>query len=67
MTRSDSGTENGLLATCQTYLRRNFEDNLAAEKSHVYGTSVQNQVSYMTFYTAQCIVESWSKYSFSHV
>lgn len=44
MTRSDAGTENGILASCQTYLRRNFFDNLAGEKSHVYGTSVLNQV-----------------------
>lgn len=44
MTRSDAGTENGIVATCQTYLRRNFFDNLAGEKSHVYGTSMLNQV-----------------------
>ena len=51
MTRSDAGTENGILASCQTYLRRNFYDNLAGEKSHVYGTSMLNQVewSHCTF------------------
>ena len=44
MTRTDAGTENGSLATCQTFLRQNFEDSLAGEKSHVYGTSMLNQV-----------------------
>ena len=44
MTRTDAGTENGILATCQTFLRQNFEDSLAGEKSHVYGTSMLNQV-----------------------
>lgn len=44
MTRSDAGTENGLLATCQMFLRRNCSDNLAGNKSHVYGSSMANQV-----------------------
>ena len=41
MTRSDAGTENGILASCQTYLRRNFFDNLAGEreKSFVWHVS----------------------------
>lgn len=47
MTRSDPGTENGLLATCQTYLRQYCGDSLAGEKSHVYGSSLQNQVIYL--------------------
>ena len=44
MTRSDAGTENGLLATCQMFLRQNCSDNLAGNKSHVYGGSMGNQV-----------------------
>lgn len=44
MTRSDAGTENGLLATCQMFLRRNCTDGLAGSNSHVYGTSMRNQV-----------------------
>ena len=44
MTRSDAGTENGLLATCQMFLRRNCTDGLAGSQSHVYGTSMRNQV-----------------------
>lgn len=44
MTRSDAGTENGLLATCQMFLRRNCSDNLAGNNSHVYGSSMANQV-----------------------
>lgn len=43
MTRSDAGTENGLLATCQMFLRRNSTDGLAGSQSHVYGTSMRNQ------------------------
>ena len=45
ITRTDGGTENVLLAACQMFLRRNHEDSLAAEKSHMYGTSMANQVS----------------------
>lgn len=44
MTRSDAGTENGLLATCQMFLPRNCSNNLAGNKSHVYGSSMGNQV-----------------------
>ena len=44
ITRSDGGTENGLLAACQMFLRRHHQDSLAAEKSHMYGTSMANQV-----------------------
>ncbi|KAJ7358938.1 hypothetical protein OS493_020779 [Desmophyllum pertusum] len=43
MTRSDKGTENGLLATCQMFLRRNCSDSLAGSNSHVYGSSMRNQ------------------------
>ena len=32
------------MASCQTYLRRNCLDDLAGEKSHMYGTSMLNQV-----------------------
>ena len=44
MTRSDAGTENGLLAICQMFLRQNCSDNLAGNKSYVYGSSMGNQV-----------------------
>ena len=40
MTRSDAGTENGLLATCQMFLGRNCTDGLAGPQSHVYDTSM---------------------------
>ncbi|XP_028412422.1 uncharacterized protein LOC114542871, partial [Dendronephthya gigantea] len=43
ITRTDGGTENVLLAACQMYLRRNGVDSLAAQKSHMYGTSMANQ------------------------
>ena len=46
MTRSDKGTENGLLATCQMFLRRNCSDSLAGSNSHVYGSSMRNQVEF---------------------
>ena len=56
MTRSDPGTENGLLATCQAYLRQYCGDNLAGEKSHVCGSSLQNQVNYLHHNIAMCHV-----------
>ena len=42
--RSDAGKENGLLATCQMFLRGNCSDNLAGNNSHVYGSSMATQV-----------------------
>lgn len=41
--RGDCGTENIHIAAVQRFLRRNCQDNLAGEKSFLYGKSVANQ------------------------
>lgn len=41
--RSDCGTENTYVAGIQQFLRRNSNDDLAKEKSFIYGKSVSNQ------------------------
>jgi len=41
--RNDCGSENVVLAAMQCFLRRNHDDDLAGEKSHVYGPSHSNQ------------------------
>ena len=41
--RTDNGSENGVMAAMQTYLRQDDRDNLAGQKSHAYGSSPSNQ------------------------
>ena len=41
--RTDRGTENGLAAAAQCYLRRNGNDALSGVKAHQYGSSHSNQ------------------------
>ena len=41
--RADMGTENGHVEQLQKFLRRNGEDNMAGQKSFLYGTSINNQ------------------------
>ena len=41
--RGDCGAENIHIAAVQRFLRRNCQDNLAREKSFLYGKSVANQ------------------------
>ena len=41
--RTDCGTENGLAAGIQEFLRRNCGDALASSGSHIYGSSHSNQ------------------------
>ena len=41
--RTDPGTENGIMAAIQCYLRMNDDDELAAERAHRYGSSTSNQ------------------------
>ena len=41
--RGDCGTENIHIAAVQRFLIRNSQDNLAGEKSFLYGKSVANQ------------------------
>lgn len=41
--RTDRGTENGLLATSQCFLRRNGNDSLSGFHAHRYGSSHSNQ------------------------
>ena len=41
--RADMGTENGHVEQVQKFLRRNGEDNMAGQKSFLYGTSINNQ------------------------
>ena len=41
--RTDCGTENGILATIQCYLRRSGTDSYAGDQAHRYGTSPANQ------------------------
>ena len=41
--RTDRGTENGIMATIQCYLRRNHRDGLAGLNAHRYGSSPSNQ------------------------
>ena len=44
VTCSDVGTETGLVASCQCFLRRNSGDDFAGEKSHKFVKSTTNQV-----------------------
>lgn len=41
--RTDCGTENGIMAGIQCFLRADGDDQFAGEKSHVYGASTSNQ------------------------
>ena len=41
--RADRGNENGTVKDLQTFLRRDHQDELADEKSFVYGQSIANQ------------------------
>lgn len=41
--RTDRGTENGLMATSQCFLRRNDQDPLSGINAHRYGSSHSNQ------------------------
>jgi hypothetical protein len=41
--RTDRGTENGIMATVQCFLRRNHQDSLAGVSAHRYGSSHSNQ------------------------
>ena len=41
--RTDRGTENGIMATIQCFLRRNHTDSLSELKAHRYGSSHTNQ------------------------
>lgn len=43
--RCDPGTENGIIARCQMFLRKDGIDSLVGEKSYYEGSSVINQVS----------------------
>lgn len=41
--RTDCGTENGVIAGIQCFLRADGQDQFAGEKSHIYGSSTSNQ------------------------
>lgn len=41
--RTDRGTENGIMASSQSFLRRNHTDSLSGVKAHRYGSSHTNQ------------------------
>lgn len=41
--RTDCGTENGVMAASQSFLRRIHHDSNAGDKSHIYGSSHSNQ------------------------
>ena len=41
--RTDRGTENGIMATTQCFLRRNHQDSHSEVKAHRYGSSHSNQ------------------------
>ena len=41
--RTDPGTENGVMAGMQCYLRADGEDDLAGQRAHSYGASTANQ------------------------
>ena len=43
LVRTDRGTENGITATIQCFLRRNHHDSLAGINAHRYGSSHTNQ------------------------
>lgn len=43
LVRTDRGTENGLMATTQCFLRRYGDDSLSGLKAHRYGSSHSNQ------------------------
>jgi hypothetical protein len=42
-TRTDCGSENGVIAAAQCYFRSSDNGPLQAEQAHAYGTSTQNQ------------------------
>ena len=42
--RTDSGTENCVLAAIQCYFRREHTDEFARDKAHLYGSSHSNQL-----------------------
>lgn len=44
LVRSDCGTENSSLATCQMLLRHDHNDQFKGEKSFRYGSSTTNTV-----------------------
>lgn len=41
--RTDKGTENGIMATAQCFLRRNHQDDQRGVNAHRYGSSHTNQ------------------------
>ena len=41
--RTDCGTENGIMATMQCFVRQDANDEFAGEKAHKYGSSPSNQ------------------------
>ena len=41
--RSNSGTENGIVAAIQCYFRSSGMDTFAGERSHIYGSSHSKQ------------------------
>ncbi|XP_014672684.1 PREDICTED: uncharacterized protein LOC106813139 [Priapulus caudatus] len=43
-TRSDRGSENGMLGTAQMLLRADHSDKFSGKNAHVYGASTSNQV-----------------------
>jgi hypothetical protein len=43
LVRTDCGTENGIMAAMQSFLRQEGTDEFAGEKAHKYGTSTSNQ------------------------
>ena len=43
LVRTDCGTENGVMAGIQCFLRSDGDDQFAGEKAHLYGSSTSNQ------------------------
>lgn len=57
--RTDPGTENGVMAGVQCYLRANGTDNLAGENAHCYGASTANERIECWWSHLRCSRTSW--------
>ena len=55
--RTDCGTENVVIAGVQSFLRAEYDDDLAGEKAHCYGPSTGNQwiEAWWSYYRRSCL------------
>ena len=60
--RSDCGSENTTIATCQMAFRHHHTDCYAGSNSFIFGSSVRNSVSYTRLCLHICIILSFIAY-----